>query len=254
MLIHAEQGFGDSLQFCRLVPHLATRGRVVLEVPQTLVELLRCLPGNITLVARGQGLPPFDLQCPLISLGHAMGLELADVSGKPYLRADAGRQDHWRQRLAAHGGLRVGVVGQGNPAHANDRKRSVPVAELAPLWQVPGIAWFSLQMEGGGPGLDLSPHMTSFAESAAMVANLDLIITIDSAMAHLAGALGVPCWVLLPHAPDWRWLTQRPDSPWYDSVRLFRQPRPGDWAALVRQVSVQLTPLTGHDDRNVALN
>ena len=243
LLIHAEQGFGDSLQFCRFVPQIARHHHVILEVPRTLTELLSCLDGVQTIVPRGTPLPHFDYHCPLVSLAHELSIELADLDGTPYLKPDLERQSYWRQRLEPHSRRRIGMVWAGNSDHANDRNRSVAVETLAPLWEIPGITWFGLQVgaKGNGPSLNLAPEIHSFADTAAILTNLDTVISVDTAVAHLAGALGIPCWLMLPFSPDWRWLLGRDDSPWYNSMRLFRQQQPKDWDGVVRRIAAALT-------------
>jgi predicted O-linked N-acetylglucosamine transferase (SPINDLY family)/ADP-heptose:LPS heptosyltransferase len=242
ILLHAEQGFGDAIQFLRYVPQVAARGgAVIVEIQKPLVPLAARIPG-ITVVARGDPLPAFDLQCPLLSLPLAFATTLDSIPAQiPYLVAPPERVAHWRSRLG--GGFKVGIAWAGSPVHRNDRNRSIPLARLAPLFEIAGPRWFSLQVGpraadlAGRPGvIDLSAELAEFAETAAAIAALDLVITADTAVAHLAGALGKPVWVMLPFAPDWRWLLGRDDSPWYPTLRLFRQPRAGDWDGVVAAV------------------
>ncbi|MDR3733960.1 MAG: tetratricopeptide repeat protein [Acidobacteriaceae bacterium] len=243
ILLHAEQGLGDTLHFLRYIPLVAARGgRVVLVVQRSLVALLKGFPGIAELIPIGDPLPPFDLWLPLLSLPLVFGTTLETIPGtSPYLRADPEAVALWHRRLG--NGIRVGLVWAGNPGHANDRNRSCPLEALASLLAVPEIRWFSLQK---GPGvadltrlgwqdrlIDLDPVISDFGDTAAIVANLDLLISVDTSVVHLAGALGRPCWVLLPFVPDWRWMLDRVDSPWYPTLRLFRQIRPGDWATPV---------------------
>ena len=238
LLIHAEQGFGDSIQFARFLPSLAQQGKVVVEAPAALCRLLSTLPCDLTIIAKGQPLPAFDCHCPLISLGLALGITLDDLDGQPYLHADPVLRQHWRHQLEPLPGRKVGIVWQGNPTHANDRRRSIPFEALTPLWSIPGIHWVNLQPDATDavPGLNPGAELTDFAATAALMAELDFVVSIDSAPAHLAGALGLPCALLLPCAPDWRWLLGRCDSPWYASLRLFRQNNPGDWGAVLGAV------------------
>jgi hypothetical protein len=244
-----DQGYGDAIQFVRYVPLVARiaaqgGGRVVLETHLLLYRLFnRCLGSSIQVLVRGEDPPPHDLHCPLMSLPRAFGTELETIpAGVPYLAPDPGDVDRWRGRLAGEdgdgAGLRVGLVWAGNPQHRNDRNRSIPVAALAPLLSVPGVRFVSLQTGDAAADLNRLPgvaipkameRVRDFADTAAILANLDLLVTVDTAIAHLAGAMGVPCWLMLPHVPDWRWMLDRADSPWYPSLRLFRQPRPGDW-------------------------
>lgn len=240
ILVIAEQGFGDTLQFCRFVPVLATRGaRVILVVQEALADLCRTLDGVDTVVASGASLPAFDLKVPLLSLPHLLG---PDVGRVPYLTAPA---DRIRPGHDAIGG-RVGIAWQGNPTGAGDRGRSVTLARFAGLSNIDGVRLVSLQKGFGHEQLTALPDATTiedagsrcadFADTAAVMAGLDLIITTDTAVAHLAGALGRPAWVLLKHDPDWRWRRGREDSPWYPSLRLFRQPAAGDWDSVLAAV------------------
>jgi Flp pilus assembly protein TadD len=252
LLIHAEQGLGDTLQFCRFVPLAAERGlRVVLEVPRPLVRLCATLPGYEVIVAAGEPLPEFDLHCPMASLPLALGTTLAMIpAAVPYLGTDAAAVAAWRQRLPADG-LRVGLVWAGNPSldrparAAMDRRRSLAPARLAGLLAVPGVRFVSLQKDGpalppGTPVLDMMADVRDFADTAALVANLDLVIAVDTAMAHLTGALGKPVWMLDRFDPDWRWLMGRRDSPWYPTMRIYRQPAPGDWESVLAEVARDL--------------
>ncbi|QCO16647.1 hypothetical protein D3869_15155 (plasmid) [Azospirillum brasilense] len=251
ILLHEEQGRGDAIQFVRYAPLVAARGaRVLLEVGADLVPLFSGLPGVERVVARGEPLPEFDWQCPLLSLPRAFTTRLETIPATvPYLTADPARAAAWRQRLAGDG-LAVGLVWAGNPQFAGDRERSPGLAALAPLLAVPGCRFFGLQLGPGHDELagramppsftDLAPGIRDFADTAAIMASLDLVVSSCTAPAHLAGALGVPLWVLLSHAPDWRWLLDRADSPWYPTARLFRQPRPGDWAAVAGDAAAAL--------------
>jgi len=260
LLIHAEQGFGDTLQFCRYVRLAAERGlRVILQVPQPLVRLLRGvagveLAGVELVVACGGDPPPFDLHCPMLSLPLVFGTTLATIpQGAAYLHADPRQVEGWQARLGGMPGraLRVGVVWAGDPrTHspalaAVDRRRSLAPDRLAPLFDVPGVDWFSLQKTGPAPPAelrltDLMHEMADFADTAALIANLDLVIAVDTAVAHLAAALGRPVWLLDRFDSCWRWLTDRRDSPWYPTLRLYRQPRAGDWDAVLTEVARDL--------------
>ena len=248
LLIHAEQGFGDMVQFCRYVPMAAARGlRVILEVQAPLLRLLRGLPGADQVLAFGEALPEFDLHCPILSLPLAFGTTLASIpSAGPYLRADAAGVAAWRTRLAATGqDLRVGLAWAGNPLAGADRRRSIAPDRLAPLFDVSGVRFFTLQK--GGPAaparFPLTDHMEAmadFADTAALIAALDLVISVDTAVAHLAAALGKPVWLLDRFAPCWRWLLGRRDSPWYPTLRLYRQTRPDDWESVLAEVARDL--------------
>ncbi len=258
LLIHAEQGFGDTLQFCRYAPLAAAQGlHVVLEVPPALTRLCATLPGVREVVAQGTMLQAFDLHIPMMSLPLAFGTVLETIPCKtPYLWSDPLAQAAFSDRLLrdAGPGLRVGVVWAGNPrvqairAASTDRRRSIDPALLAPLWAVPGVRFVSLQKDGpppppGAPVLDWMGEMEDFADTAALIANLDLVIAVDTAVAHLAGALGKPVWLLNRFDSCWRWLTARRDSPWYPSLTLYTQPEAGAWAPVIAAVAADLRGL-----------
>ncbi|WP_188262558.1 tetratricopeptide repeat protein [Azospirillum tabaci] len=252
ILLHAEQGFGDTIQFARYAPLVARAGgRVILDVHPLQFRLLRSLGPDIEVLVRGPAPAPHDLHCPLMSLPRAFGTDLTSIPAPPaYLAAEADEVARWGRRIAevdtgTGSGPRVGLVWAGNPNHRNDRNRSIPVERLAPLLDTPGPRLFSLQTgdaKAARPAAlpDLTAGIRDFADSAAILANLDLVIAVDTATIHLAGALGVPAWLMLPYAPDWRWLLDRADSPWYPSLRLFRQSRPGDWDSVLRAVATEL--------------
>ncbi|MFC5359489.1 tetratricopeptide repeat protein [Azospirillum himalayense] len=252
ILLHAEQGFGDTIQFARYAPLVARAGgRVILDVHPLQFRLLRSLGPDIQVLVRGPAPAPHDIHCPLMSLPRAFGTDLASIPApSSYLAAEADEMARWGRRIAdietGRGpGPRVGLVWAGNPNHRNDRNRSIPADRLSPLLDTPGLRLFSLQTgdaKVARPAAlpDLTAGIRDFADSAAILANLDLVIAVDTATIHLAGALGVPAWLLLPYAPDWRWLLDRTDSPWYPSLRLFRQPRPGDWDSVLRTVAAEM--------------
>ena len=259
LLVHAEQGLGDTLQFCRYIPRLEASGaRVVFEVQPVLIPLLNSLKIRGLLVGSGEPLPPFDLHCPLLSLPSALGTEINSIpGGVPYLMADPAAVEKWQRRLAPLGGLKVGINWQGNLEAEKQNSlqgRSFPLLVAAPLARIPAIHLISLQK---GPGAEernrvdfgaalaqltdpLVMGPEEFADTAAMLMALDLVVTSDTALAHLAGALGVSVWVVLPAVPDWRWLTDRGDSPWYPTMRLFRQQTAGDWDAVFGQVADEI--------------
>jgi len=246
ILLYSEQGIGDAIQFLRYVPLVVARGaRVVLEIHGQLMPLAARIPG-INLIARGEPLPAFELQCPLLSLPLAFGTTLDTIPADiPYLSPPPERTEYWAARIGAVPGLKVGIVWAGRSTHRNDHNRSLPLDRLRPLFDVAGVRFFSLQVGERARDLaaieapavgDLSAEVVDFGENAAAVASLDLVICVDTAIAHLAGALGKPVWVLLMFLPDWRWLLGSSDSPWYPSMRLFRQPQPGDWASVLASV------------------
>ena len=242
ILLHAEQGLGDTIQFCRYASLVADRGgRVVLEAPRALLRLLSGLQGVDRLIAAGEPLPAFDFHCPLMSLPTVFGTTLATIPATiPYIHVKETRRQFWQQRLGPSSGRRVGIVWAGNPKHKNDRNRSLPFAALTPLWNIPGIRWYSLQVGERQTDLIAAPPGVDFAETAAAMSQLDLVVTVDTSVAHLAGAIGRSNWVMLPFAPDSRWLTGRQDSPWYPSVRLFRQTERGEWGHVMNDIAAAL--------------
>jgi len=253
ILLHAEQGFGDTIQFMRYLPLVVQcGGRVIVECQSELQRLLKIMAPDIPIIARGQPLPDFDLQCPLLSVPKAMGTTLATIPAHvPYLRADAQDMQAWRNRLADHGHcMKVGLIWAGNPRHKNDRNRSMKLAHFAHLAQVQGVQFYNLQKGEaaaeaktfplGMALIDWTDELKDFADTAGLIANLDLVIAVDTAVAHLAGAMGKPVWTLLPFCPDWRWLRGREDSPWYPTMRLFRQPANGDWNSVMKRVAEAL--------------
>ena len=262
LLVHAEQGLGDTLQFCRFVPLLEKMGaRVVFEVQPVLQRLLSTLPMRGTLIARGDPLPRFDLHVPLLSVPLALRTEIDTIpTAGPYLAAWPEAAQTWRERVQALDGIKVGINWQGNPAAERRsvfQSRSFPLAALAPVAQLPGVTLVSMQKGSGSEQrdeVDFGARITRLTdplymgadelagETAAILTSLDLLITADTALAHLAGALGVRTWIALQAVPDWRWLVGRTDSPWYPSVRLFRQPTPGDWPSVFAQMAEELRP------------
>jgi tetratricopeptide (TPR) repeat protein len=254
LLVRREQGFGDTLQFLRFVPELVQRGaRVLLDVNPELADLAMTVAPTIERVSRDRPLPHVDYYTNLMSLPFRLGVALGDLPGPTaYLTADVALCADWTSRVAAASGLRVGLVWAGNPRHRNDRNRSCKLSELAALKEVPGVSWFSLQkgeasaQKAGGPFsdmVDLAPQLNSFSDTAAAIMALDLVIAVDTSVAHLAGALGRPVWLMLPFAPDWRWLLGREDTPWYPSARLFRQVMLGDWHGVAASVARALAKL-----------
>jgi len=259
ILLHAEQGFGDTIQFARYAPLVAkVGGRVILETHPLLTRLLGTLGPEVQVVEQGSEPPPHDLHCPLMSLPRAFGTDLATIpAARSYLSADPGDVARWAERIGDAKSLRVGLVWAGNPKHRNDRNRSIPVDKLRPLLSVPGVRFFSLQTGDARDALpegvdDLIEGVRDFADTAAILKNLDLVVAVDTAVIHLAGALGVPAWLLLPFAPDWRWLLDRGDTPWYPSLRLYRQPRPGDWDTMLGTAAAVLRAMAAKKSGQLA--
>jgi tetratricopeptide (TPR) repeat protein len=255
ILLYAEQGLGDTLHFARYVPLVAARGgEVVLEVQPPLHGLLAKIEGAKRVISRGDPLPEFTWQCPLMSLPFALGTAHATIPAKvPYIEVDPARASGWREKLAGDKQC-IGLAWAGNPAHPRDRLRSIPLERLTSLFSIPGAAFYSLQFGAGREQIsqlqpnacpidrliDLGDELKDFTHLAAIVANLDLVITIDSAVAHLAGALGKPVWILLNKGCDWRWFLDRENSPWYPTARLFRQSTAGDWQEVIERVEAAL--------------
>jgi tetratricopeptide (TPR) repeat protein len=248
VLLHAEQGFGDTIQFCRYAPLVAALGaRVILEVPAALFSLVSTLDGSLTIVERGGNpLSPVDLHCPLMSLPLALKTGVATIPAKvPYLRADPEKLMAWRERLGERSRPRIGLAWSGAKRHRNDHNRSIPLRLLEPLLGLP-FEFHSLQKEIRSddapirPGLaQIHSHasgLADFSDTAALIEQMDLIISVDTSVAHLAGALGKPVWILLPFIPDFRWLLGRTDSPWYPTATLFRQPAIGDWSSVIKKI------------------
>jgi len=256
ILLHADEGLGDSIQFARYATLVAALGaKVILEVPPSIQQLLVGIPGVAACVGRSSAASPaFDLHCPLGSLPLALGTRLYTIPfAERYLpEPPAARVKAWEDRLGPHDRFRVGLVWSGNPDHNNDYNRSMALRTLAPLLDC-DVQFVSLQKGirdqdkaflGEYPDIvDLTEQLDDFSDTAALVACLDLVISVDTSVAHLAGAMGVPVWTMLPFNPDWRWLLGRDDSPWYQSMRLFRQPKRADWASVVDRVRRELDGL-----------
>ncbi|MGJ4949560.1 tetratricopeptide repeat protein [Bradyrhizobium sp. HKCCYLS20291] len=254
ILLHSDEGLGDTIQFSRYASTVAAQGaRVLLEVDAVLQPLLSGMEGVAQCLARGiDAVPAIDYHCPLSSLPLAFATRLDTIPAAPrYLpRAPAERRATWEQRLGPHDKLRVGLVWSGNPAHLNDHNRSMPLTTLMPLLDA-GARFVSLQKDARpsdkallatrGDVLDLTADIRDFVDTAALIDALDLVITVDTSVAHLAGALGKPTWIMLPFTPDYRWLLGRDDSPWYPSVRLFRQSERRDYVDVVARVRAALT-------------
>jgi hypothetical protein len=252
ILIHVDEGLGDTIQFARYLPMLAARGaRVILVVDRPAHALLSGLAGVSQCLTLGDALPAFDMHCPICSLPLAFGTRLDTIpSATSYLPLPAeSRVRAWQDRLGAHDRLRIGLVWSGNPEHGNDHNRSLPLRAMARILDV-DATFVSLQKDPRPADritlrerteiVDWTAHLTDFTETAALVRCLDLVITVDTSVAHLAGALGRPTWILLPYTPDWRWLLDRDDSPWYPTMRLFRQTETRDYGDVLDRVRVEL--------------
>jgi len=254
ILLIAEQGLGDAIQFVRYAPLIAARGaKVLLGVQRPVVDLLATVPGVAGVFGENEPLPEFDLHCPLLSLPLAFETELPTIPANvPYILAHEERIAKWRRRLPDGGRLRVGICWAGTSAHPNNHRRSIPIERFAAILSVPGIDFINLQKDvGEAEAAILSEHgvnqlgqeFTDFADTAAVVAMLDLVISVDTSVAHLAGAMAKAVGVLLPFSPDFRWMLDRTDSPWYPTMRLFRQSAPGDWDGPLARLHQELTSL-----------
>jgi len=257
ILLHAEQGLGDTLQFIRYAALVKRLGaRVVVECQKPLVKLLSRSQGIDQLAAQGDDVPHFDVHAPLLSLPRILRTTVNSIPADvPYLFADPGLVDDWRERLKEQSGLRIGMNWHGRAGDGMFRRRDIPIECLAPIAQMPGARLVSLQkgdgrkeLAGAGfpifdPGDDVDTVHGPFMDTAAIIMNLDLVITSDTSVPHLAGALGVPVWVALPFVPDWRWLLNRQDSPWYPTMRLFRQKARGDWTTVFEEIHSALCEL-----------
>lgn len=252
LLVYAEQGLGDAIQYARYLPQLLERGiKVVVAVHPPLKPLFSAIP-NVTVAVLDQTLPPFDLHCPLLGLPQIFGTTIDNVPAQvPYLSIDPEKARLWQSRIPATGRLRVGIVWAGNPTQKGDRWRSPRLSSVAPLFDVPGVDFVALQK---GPGredlkshplpanvLDLGEEIADFSDTAAIMAGLDLVISSCTAPLHLAGALGVPVWAVIPYSPHFLWGLERLDSPWYPSLRLYRQDEHGkDWSGAVGRMAADL--------------
>jgi tetratricopeptide (TPR) repeat protein len=264
LLVHNEQGFGDTLQFVRYVDECKKKGaRVVLRVQNELLALFTGYRGADAVIGMRDEVPPFDYHCPLLSLPFALKAHASPIPAEtPYLHADETRRESWRERLAGERRPRIGIAWSGSRTHVNDRRRrSMQLEEWVTLFES-DASFVSLvkdvreddretlrALNASGTLRDVSDSLASFADTAALIAELDLVICIDTAVAHLAGALGKPVWILLPYSPDWRWLLNRTDSPWYPSARLFRQADRNDWAPVLAQVRAALDEFVGSVER-----
>lgn len=250
ILLYVEQGLGDALQFVRYAPLVhALGGNVIIECPPSLTRLFETVVDVAQVVSRGEELPVFDVQCPFLSLPGLLSPSVERIPATvPYLGVSEADAQVWQERLKDVGGLKVGLVWAGSPHHTNDRERSIALKKLISLAGVQGCTFINLQIgssaeqvqEVDWPMIDCSTHISDYADTAALVAQLDLVITVDTSVAHVAGALNIPVWVMLPHAPDWRWQLERSDTPWYPSMTLYRQPKRGDWQSVIAGVKNDL--------------
>jgi tetratricopeptide (TPR) repeat protein len=257
IFLHAEQGLGDTIQFIRYAPLVKRYGaRVVVQCQKPLLRLLASCPGIDVLIGQGDSLPAFDVHAPLLSLPGILKTALDSVPATvPYLSAAPPLVERWREELGKLDGLKIGVGWQGRPTHLGDCFRSIPLARFGALARIPGVRLISLQKGAGVEQLqeasdrflitEAGSRLEDFMDTAAVMMNLDLVIACDTALVHLAGALGVPVWVALPLSSDWRWLLDRNDSPWYPTMRLFRQKKLGDWASVFEELSTAIRQRLG---------
>jgi tetratricopeptide (TPR) repeat protein len=256
ILLHAEQGMGDTIQFIRYAPSVAQRcGKVIVECHRELTSLLRNVEGVHQIISRGEQLPAFDTHCPLLSLPLFFDTTLENIPARiPYVTVNPVLVQEWRDRIQYDDSrLRTGLVWAGAPRHKENRNRSCSLELFSALGQLKNITFYSLQkgaaaQQAKNPPqemnfIDLTQEINDFSDTAALIENLDLVISVDTSVAHLAGALGKPVWTLLPFSPDWRWLLNREDSPWYPTMRLFRQPSIGDWEPVITKVADELQKL-----------
>ncbi len=254
LLVHCEQGLGDCIQFCRYLPMvLALGAEVIFLVPPSLLALFSTMPYPLTVVGIGNPLPEFDAYCPLMSLPLVFQTSLETIPAQsPYLFADAAKSSAWKNKLGKRNRLRVGIVWSGSSVFKDDSNRSMQMEQLLPLLELP-IEWHSLQkdyrnadkqfMDRLSRIQDHQMDLSDFSDTAALLDAMDLIISVDTSVAHLAGAMGKPVWVLLPHVPDFRWLMDREDSPWYPSARLFRQDAQRDWRTVLERIKSELSTM-----------
>jgi Flp pilus assembly protein TadD len=252
LLLHVEQGFGDIIQTVRYLPMVINQGgKVILQCQKELLSLIKTVEGVEDIVARDEPLPAFDIHCPLLCLPMIFDTNLDTIPAKiPYIKADDLLVKRWKEKIGDSSSVKVGLIWQGNPVHRRDRERSIAFEKLAPLAAIDGISFYSLQKGDGSEqaknpssGLKLIDYMNEvhdFSDTAALIENLDLVISVDTSVAHLAGAMGKPVWILIQYSPDWRWMLKREDSPWYPTMRLFRQPSFGDWNPVIKRVADEL--------------
>ena len=251
ILLHAEQGYGDTIHFIRYASLIAKKGvRIVVECQHLLERLLKNLPYIDQVIPRGAALPKCDIHAPILSLPYICGTTLDKIPNNvPYINAPS--FCNIRIKTLSANVMKVGMIWAGSRTHDNDRNRSCDVEYFKSLMNIPGIAWFSLQKDSREEEIkklsdyytcwkDMNAFINDFADTASVINQLDLIVTVDTAVAHLAGAMGKPVWVLLPFAPDWRWMRERADSPWYPTARIFRQTSPGIWDNIIERIASEL--------------
>jgi tetratricopeptide (TPR) repeat protein len=258
ILLYAEQGLGDTIHFIRYAPAVAERGgKTILECQRELASLMCRVEGVHEVIIRGDRLPSFDLHCPLLGLPLVFSTTIESIPAKvPYIKADTSLVEKWRGKIQSDkAAKKVGLVWAGAPVHKKDRYRSCSLETFAPLGEIEGVSFYSLQKgdaakeaknhPGGMKLTDHTDEINDFSDTAALIETLDLVISVDTSVAHLAGAMGKMTWTLLPFAPDWRWMLNREDSPWYPTIRLFRQPSSGDWDSVIAKVKDELLKLLG---------
>jgi tetratricopeptide (TPR) repeat protein len=255
ILLYAQHGLGDTLQFVRYVPHVAAAGgKVVLQVQRGLVPFLARQRGAAVVCPTDQDPGPFDVQATLLELPAILGDTLATIPAEvPYVHADPALRVRWAAHLSCHGGFKVGIAWHGNPHQKDGLIRRCSLLDMAPIWDVPGVAVYSLQKGAGCDELtaaagtlpvrdfgEIDKDAGAFMDTAAIMESLDLVVTIDTSIAHLAGGLARPVWMVVPYWADWRWMIERTDSPWYPTMRIFRQPRPGAWGPVFDELAAAL--------------
>jgi len=262
ILLYTEQGFGDAIQFIRYVPLVAERGaRVILVCPKELKSLCQTVEGVSEVIAGGEQLPSFDVHCSLLSLPLVFNTTLGTIPAKiPYITVEPALIQKWRDNIEPHNSKRkIGLVWAGVPGYKRDKKRSFSLETFSPFTHFKDITFYSLQKGKGAEQaknppdgmnlIDYTDEIHDFSDTAALIENLDLVISVDTAVAHLAGAMGKPVWTLLPFVPDWRWMLNREDSPWYPTMRLFRQPSVGDWKSVIHNVAKELEMYIRNENR-----
>ena len=260
VLLFSEQGFGDTIQFVRYAPLVAKRGaKVILECQKELVSLLQTVEGIHKVIVHGSELPEFDVYWPLLSSPLFFDTNLENIPQKiPYITPDNLLVEKFHNRVQNDKAkLKIGLSWAGRPTHSNDIFRSVSLDLFSPLAQIEDVTLYSLQKGEAAKQMEIKPigwkiidynnEINDFSDTAGLIANLDLVISVDTAVAHLAGAIGKPVWTLIPFAPDWRWMLNREDSPWYPTMRLFRQSSPGDWESVITKVKDELIKLLANN-------